>query len=225
MLLVVCIPCLLRQTRERAWQGFSTPGGERSSDRVNVGCYRQRLKHCHSCRDLPVCSILWPDLSFDGQFMQRSFKGLTSQALKHASLEIPASVQVTKQADQLVFSGPLGTTRLGLSKVDTQGCAALKLDPDKRTVEICSISKPFFGTLTTLIKNKLHGVTQGYLAYLRIQGIGYRAAINGASPIVACSCCCCLTHFLGVDAAFYATRHAASYLILSQECGVCKTFF
>ena len=112
--------------------------------------------------------------------MQRAFKGLTAQALKRASLDVPASVQVTKQADELIFAGPLGTTRLGLSKVDTQGCAALKLSPEGRQVEICSISKSFFGTLTTLINNKIHGVTRGYLTYLKIQGIGYRSAIIGA---------------------------------------------
>ena len=112
--------------------------------------------------------------------MQRTLKAVTSQAVRHTTIDIPASVQVARQADQLVFSGPLGTTRLGLSQIDTEGCAALKLVPDSREIAICSTSKPFFGTLTSLVKNKLHGVTQGYLVYLRIQGIGYRASISGA---------------------------------------------
>ena len=112
--------------------------------------------------------------------MQRAAKTLTSQAIKTAHIDIPATVQVARQAEQLIFTGPLGVTRLGLSKVDPDGCAARKLLPDQRHIAVCSISKPFFGTLTSLIKNKIHGVTQGYLVYLRIQGIGYRASINGA---------------------------------------------
>ena len=111
--------------------------------------------------------------------MQRVARALTPQLIKTASIDIPSTVQVTKQGEQLIFNGPLGTTRLGLSKIDTEGCSALKLVPEQRQIAVCSISKPFFGTLSSLIKNKLHGVTQGYLVYLRIQGIGYRAAVNG----------------------------------------------
>lgn len=31
----------------------------------------------------------------------------------------------------------------------------------------------------SLIKNKIQGVTRGYLIYLRMVGIGYRAAVEG----------------------------------------------
>ena len=120
--------------------------------------------------------------------MRRAFKNATSQALKLASIDIPPSVRVTREADNLVIAGPLGTTRLGLSKVDTGGSAALKLLPAERQIAICSVSKPFFGTLESLIKNQLHGVTQGYLVYLRIQGIGYRASLNGAQASSAVGC-------------------------------------
>jgi len=33
--------------------------------------------------------------------------------------------------------------------------------------------------LQSLLKNKIEGVTKGFLVYLRISGIGYRAAIDG----------------------------------------------
>ena len=111
--------------------------------------------------------------------MQRLSKKLIPQALKTVQIDIPASVQVAKQAGQLVFTGPLGTNRLGLTQVDTEGSSALRLLPQERQIALCSISKPFFGTLASLIRGKLHGVTQGYIEYLRIQGIGYRAALNG----------------------------------------------
>ncbi|KAK9806564.1 hypothetical protein WJX73_001759 [Symbiochloris irregularis] len=110
--------------------------------------------------------------------MQTAFRGATSQALKFANITVPASVQVIREADQLIFSGPLGTTSLGLSRIDTEGSSALKLLPAEREIAICSVSKSFHGTLGTLIQNKLHGVTQGYIVYLRIQGIGYRASLK-----------------------------------------------
>lgn len=69
------------------------------------------------------------------------------QVLHEARIKIPPSVEVTKAADQLVFSGPLGTSRTGLSRIDSLGDAALRLVPDDREIAICTPSKAFFGTL------------------------------------------------------------------------------
>ena len=69
------------------------------------------------------------------------------QIIHEASIKIPPAVQVTKAADQLSFKGPLGTSHLGLSGIDTLGDAAIRLCPDSREIAICSPSKGFFGTL------------------------------------------------------------------------------
>ena len=112
----------------------------------------------------------------------RAARTLAKEAVKQIAIEVPPSVQIAREADQLIFSGPLGTSRLGLGRVDPAGCSAIQLLPEQRQIAVCSVSKPFFGTLCSLIRSKLHGVTQGYLVYLKIQGIGYRASINGAVP-------------------------------------------
>ncbi|CAL8469573.1 g9114 [Coccomyxa elongata] len=104
---------------------------------------------------------------------------LARRPLFEASIKVPATVEVSKVADQLVFAGPLGTSRLGLSSIDSLGDAAFKLIPEEREIAVCTPNKAFFGTLQSLLRNKIEGVTKGFLVYLRISGIGYRAAIDG----------------------------------------------
>jgi hypothetical protein len=67
--------------------------------------------------------------------------------LYQASIKVPPAVEVSRVADQLVFSGPLGTTRTLLSSIDSLGDAALKLTPETREIEVCTVNKAFFGTL------------------------------------------------------------------------------
>lgn len=134
--------------------------------------------------------------------------------MHEARIRIPPLVEVSKVGDELVFSGPLGTSRTGLSRIDGLGHAALRLVPEEREIAVCTPSKAFFGTLQvwqcalssaahdmwlsaapscaastactgilwnlqSTIQNKLEGVTKGFLIYLRIAGIGYRAAQEG----------------------------------------------
>ena len=78
----------------------------------------------------------------------RVFASNVSRRIIHeARIKVPPSVEVSKAADQLVFTGPLGTSRTGLSRIDSLGDAALKLFPEEREIAICSPSKAFFGTL------------------------------------------------------------------------------
>lgn len=42
----------------------------------------------------------------------------------------------------------------------------------------CTSSKPFFGLFSSIIVNKIHGVTRGFLTYIRIIGVGYRAMLE-----------------------------------------------
>lgn len=72
---------------------------------------------------------------------------LAKRPLFEASIKVPPTVDVTKAADQLIFAGPLGASRLGLSSIDSLGDGALKLVPEAREIAVCSTSKAFFGTL------------------------------------------------------------------------------
>ncbi|KAK9833400.1 hypothetical protein WJX81_002271 [Elliptochloris bilobata] len=109
----------------------------------------------------------------------RSAAAAVKKAVQHASVSVPPNVRVAKQADQLVISGPLGTNRMCLSKLDSLGVAAVRIAPETRSIDVCSSDKAFFGTIQSLLKNKIQGVTRGYLVYLRMVGIGYRASLEG----------------------------------------------
>lgn len=46
------------------------------------------------------------------------------------------------------------------------------------TIYIYSPDKAFFGSFTSLINNKIDGVTHGFLSFLQIVGVGYRANLD-----------------------------------------------
>lgn len=87
-------------------------------------------------------------------------------------------VTITKQDHLIKFSGPLGVTYLNLKKIDPKGLGAISLNGETNQFSILSSSKPFFGLFKKLIENKIRGVTQGFLVYLKIVGIGYRASLT-----------------------------------------------
>lgn len=93
-------------------------------------------------------------------------------------IKIPQGVTVKKNNNILIFSGPLGTTKLNLQKIDPIGIGSIFLDIQKNTLKIRTLSKSFFGLFKNLLQNKLQGVSRGFLVYLRIVGIGYRAHIE-----------------------------------------------
>ena len=93
-------------------------------------------------------------------------------------VQVPDMVIIEKKNHLLKFSGPLGHTYLNLNKIDPQGLGAIYFDEKKKQLEFLSPSKSFFGLFKKLIENKIIGVTRGFLVYLKIQGIGYRASLN-----------------------------------------------
>lgn len=93
-------------------------------------------------------------------------------------IKIPQGVTVKKNNNILLFSGPLGTTILNLQKIDPIGIGSIFLDIQNNNLQIRTLSKSFFGLFKSLLQNKLQGVSRGFLVYLRIVGIGYRAHIE-----------------------------------------------
>lgn len=97
----------------------------------------------------------------------------------HHSFQIPDTVIIEKKDHLLKFSGPLGYTYLNLRRMDPNGLGGISLNTQKKQLEILSSSKSFFGLFKKLIENKIRGVTRGFLIYLKINGIGYRASLSG----------------------------------------------
>jgi hypothetical protein len=84
-----------------------------------------------------------------------SSSSLRAALLNVASIDVPANVSVTRKGSELTVTGPLGTSKTDLASLDGRGDGALKLSPDGRSIEVASVSKPFFGTLQSLLKNKI----------------------------------------------------------------------
>ena len=107
-------------------------------------------------------------------------------------INLPENVKIEKKDETLFISGPLGITELNLKKLDPNGIGAISLEKKQENnnfstlVEnkndklfFCTNCKAFFGLVSSLIKNKIYGVTRGFLVYIRIVGVGYRAQLEG----------------------------------------------
>lgn len=106
-----------------------------------------------------------------------------------SKINIPNDVNVKKENDFLIFSGPLGTSKINLFKLGQKGCAALSLTQETINIvtPIRSVKKKdqsFIKCLKSLIESKINGVRRGFLVYLRIVGIGYRASLENETLIL-----------------------------------------
>lgn len=102
-------------------------------------------------------------------------------------ISIPDNVEIKKKQNNLIFYGPLGSTELSLKKLDILGMAALYFPNDnKKNLILSSNYKCFFSCISNIIKNKIIGVSSGFLLSMRIIGVGYRAEIinNGKNQIL-----------------------------------------
>ena len=94
-------------------------------------------------------------------------------------IKLPNNVQVTRQNHLLLFEGPLGINKISFEKIDTKGIGSIQItrgstpggsNINKPQVKIIvsSASKSFCGLVCTIIKNKIKGVSRGFLTYLRV---------------------------------------------------------
>ncbi len=98
--------------------------------------------------------------------------------LYHYVFQLPETVSLEKKSNVLAFSGPLGQVSLHLKKIDPKGLGGILINQENNQLELCSPSKSFFGLFQKLLKNKIKGITRGYMIYLKIHGIGYRASLD-----------------------------------------------
>ena len=103
---------------------------------------------------------------------------MTLQKYYYNEIKIPQNISITRKKDLLFFSGPLGQTVINLKKIDPQGSAALLINNELSKLKIVTNSKSYYGLLNRLILNKIQGLNRGFLVYLKIVGIGYRASLQ-----------------------------------------------
>ena len=95
-----------------------------------------------------------------------------------SQISIPNGVKIEKKKNFLIFYGVLGFTKLEYTKVDPTGIGGIQISKDDKTLILFSESKPFKASLISLLKNKIRGVSVGFLVSLRIVGVGYRASLE-----------------------------------------------
>jgi large subunit ribosomal protein L6 len=92
-------------------------------------------------------------------------------------ITIPAGVKVSVQGQRIQVEGPKGSLERTIAppaQVEVKDNKIIVSRPDDSRK-----SKAMHGLARTLIKNMVQGVTQGFEKELHIEGVGYRAAVQG----------------------------------------------
>jgi len=97
-------------------------------------------------------------------------------------IEIPAGVEVKLEGDKVVVKGPKGTLYQEIRpeiKIDIRNGQVFVLI-QQNTKQASALH----GTARALLANKIKGVTEGFEKRLEIQGIGYKAAVEGQDLVL-----------------------------------------
>jgi large subunit ribosomal protein L6 len=99
-----------------------------------------------------------------------------SRVGKHP-VAIPSGVEVQMSGQTLSAKGSLGTLRLVVSNEVTAAIAdgAVTIAPKNDTKH----ARAMWGTTRALVNNMVTGVAKGFSVTLEINGVGYRAAVQG----------------------------------------------
>jgi len=93
-------------------------------------------------------------------------------------IELPASVNVSLSPGRVMVNGPLG-------ELTQEVPARMKVDQSDGVITVTRPTergddRALHGLTRTLIANMVEGVTKGFEKRLELQGVGYRAAMQGA---------------------------------------------
>ena len=95
---------------------------------------------------------------------------------------VPAGVTANVNGQTVSVKGPKGELKAVLNeqvlvKMEQGG---VKVDPINQT----KLARSSWGMSRTLVANLVKGVTEGYSKSLEINGVGYRAALNGKQAVI-----------------------------------------
>ena len=95
-------------------------------------------------------------------------------------VEIPQGVSIDAADGRVTVKGPKGEL-----SIPVPATVKVSLADGKLTVERAGgddkQARADHGTVRALVANMVHGVTQGYVKELEIQGVGYRASMEGST--------------------------------------------
>jgi large subunit ribosomal protein L6 len=98
-------------------------------------------------------------------------------------INIPTSVDVTNNNSVITVKGKFGTLERTIPEIigvdQTDGILNVSVKKETRT------NKALHGLYRTLINNMLIGVSEQFLITLNLQGVGYRASVQGKSLVLS----------------------------------------
>lgn len=93
-------------------------------------------------------------------------------------VEIPQGVSIDAADGRVTVKGPKGELSIPVPATVKVSLADGKLSVERAGGD-GKQARADHGTVRALVANMVHGVTQGYVKELEIQGVGYRASIQG----------------------------------------------
>jgi len=97
-------------------------------------------------------------------------------------VSVPAGVQVDLAGQEVKVKGPKGALSLvladGIEAAREDGKIVIRPRHDSRR------GRAMWGMQRTLVNNMIRGVTEGYAETLDINGVGYRAAVQGKDLVL-----------------------------------------
>ena len=97
-------------------------------------------------------------------------------------VEIPGNVQVEIKGSNVHVKGPKGELKRTFSPL-----IGIKKDGNSITVERKSdapAERALHGTTRSVLANMIHGVNTGFEIVLEVEGVGYRAELNGKNLVL-----------------------------------------
>ncbi len=92
-------------------------------------------------------------------------------------ITLPAGVNAAFEGDVLTVTGPKGSLSVKIRPVVAVSTedSILSFTPKKETIE----ARALWGTYTSIAQNLVEGVTEGFTRVLELEGVGYRADVQG----------------------------------------------
>jgi large subunit ribosomal protein L6 len=97
-------------------------------------------------------------------------------------ITVPAKVQVTLDGAKVVVKGPKGELSRELPVNISVAQEGETLNVNRR--DDSRVSRQLHGLCRTLVANMVEGVSTGFQRRLEIQGVGYRAALQGRNLVL-----------------------------------------
>ena len=102
--------------------------------------------------------------------------------LAKRSIQIPMGVSISKENNIWIFRGPKGESNVPANE-------KISIEQKEGTVSVIKNTNvgtsALIGTMASLVKNAIKGVTEGYEKKLELEGIGYKAQLDGGMLVLS----------------------------------------